>query len=310
MNNDLISIVVPIFNVEKYLNRCIKSLTAQTYLNIEIILVDDGSTDSSSYLAEQWKLRDKRIAVIHKKNGGLSDARNQGIKISNGKYICFVDSDDFVDCRFVEILYNTAIISNTKIAAIGFQYTFTEKEQMNNVKIDLTTEIFKTEDAISYLYTNDKYANFAWNKLYLKELFDDIIYPVGRKMEDLGTTYLLFDKCEQISYNPTPLYYYFQRSDSILHTPSIEFWIDKFTLVTQRYNYVKEKYPYIENNYINYFHEVVNEYPYISDEDRSSALKEVNRIWSRIKKKCSLKSKIRFILINKSPNFYIKVFKR
>ena len=121
MNKDLISIIVPIYNVEQYLNRCIESLVNQTYTNLEILLIDDGSTDNSGKLAEKWISNDQRIKVYHKKNGGLSDARNYGIKYAKGKYLSFVDSDDYVDMRFIEILYKTCIETNTKIATIGIQ---------------------------------------------------------------------------------------------------------------------------------------------------------------------------------------------
>lgn len=310
MREDLISVIVPIYNVQVYLERCINSLVSQTYNKIEIILVDDGSTDSSGEIAEKWAKKDDRIVVLHKKNGGLSDARNYGIKMANGKYLSFVDSDDYVDERFIETLYRLCINTGSKISAIDKQ-SFSDVDLVSRSKnIDEELEILDKETAMKYLYTEEKYANYAWNKLYLKELFDDVKYPYGRKMEDLGTTYLLFDKCDFIAYKATPLYFYYQRNDSILHNPDCKFYIDKFELSSERYEYVKRKYPNMRENYSFYFFVILEGFPYISKEKRMVARKEAVEIWPTVKEKCGNKTKAKYILLKYFPNIYAKGLKK
>lgn len=297
MNDTLISIIVPIYNVEKYLDRCINSLVKQTYKNIEIILVDDGSKDYSGKIADNWGEKDSRIKIYHKENGGLSDARNYGIEKSSGKYLSFVDSDDYVDERFIEVLYQILIKNKVKISAVGIQKFSNKEYNIEKNYFNEKDEIFDTEKAIQYLYNNSKYCNYAWNKLYLKELFNDIKYPYGRKMEDLGTTYLLFDKCEYVAYNSIPLYFYYQRENSILHNPDKQFWIDKFVLVSERYKYIKRKYPDIYENYLNYFYVVLESFFYISKKERKNSIEEIKKIYPNIRKKISLKSKLKYSLI-------------
>lgn len=309
MENDLISIIVPIYNVEKYLIRCIDSLINQTYQNIEIILIDDGSTDYSGKIADDFVEKDLRIKVFHKKNGGLSDARNYGIKKATGKYINFIDSDDYVDKKFIETLYKMIVKYNCKISSVGYQEFKDIKEVYIKNVINEKEEVFSKKEAIEYLYDDTKYCNYAWNKLYLKELFNDVEYPFNRKMEDLGTTYLLFDKCEIVAYNSIPLYFYFQRNDSILHKVDEQFLIDKFTLISERYNYIKNKYPDIYVNYINYFYGILEAFPYISKQEKEIAIKELNKIWSKIRYNCNFKLKLKFILINYFSKLYERLLK-
>lgn len=310
MENDLISIIVPIYNVEKYLNRCILSLINQSYKNIEIILVDDGSLDDSGNIVDIWKKKDNRIVAFHKKNGGLSDARNYGIKHANGEYLSFVDSDDYVDKHFIQVLYETAITTGAKISAVGFKCVSDDKIESTNIAIENNIEVFNTEDAINYLYTNDKYCNYAWNKLYLKELFKEIKYPLGKKMEDLGTTYLLIDKCNCVSYNPTPLYFYYQRDESILHKTDETFFKDKFQLTSQRYRYIKKKYPDNDRNYKYFFCSVLEGYPYISLAEKKFALDEAKLIWPKVKTNINIKTKIKYMVLRTFPRFYIKILKK
>ena len=303
LDSELISIVVPIYNVEKYLERCVKSLLAQTYQNIEIILVNDGTKDLSGVIAEELKEIDDRIKVFHKENGGLSDARNYGLQYATGKYISFVDSDDFVDREFIRTLYDTMMETHTDVSAVGYQmFSETVEPQVDNKKYPL--EMFKGEEVIEHLFTNEKYGNYAWNKLYLKTLFSDVKYPVGKKMEDLGTTYILLDKCKKISFTPQKLYYYFQRPDSILHSPDNQFWVDKHSMYRDRYNYIKDKYPHMEINYVSYFHEALDAYPHLCGQDREILVHEISSIWKHVKKRCILKAKIKYVLVKCVQRFF------
>ena len=218
-NNQLISIVVPIYNVEKYLDDCIKSIIGQTYKNIEIILVDDGSTDRSGEVCENYAKYDKRIKVIHKENGGLSDARNEGLKIANGQYITFIDSDDYVNEEFVEILYKSIKKYNADISICNYdlieEKSTYRKENKKNIK-DITQ--LDNKECLKRTYSNEKGMEFlAWAKLYNKDLFvkNCIIYPKGKIHEDTYTTYKLIYYSKNIVYNDVSLYYYRKRNGSI-----------------------------------------------------------------------------------------------
>lgn len=212
--SELITIIVPIYKVEDYLRRCVDSILNQSYKNLEIILVDDGSPDRCGEICDAYANVDKRIKVIHKKNGGLSDARNIGIEIAQGKYVSFIDSDDWISREYVEKLYKLLINNNADISVCNFIKTLTETLQVEHVQ----EEIYKYSnvEALEQLY--DKFSVqmvIACGKLYKRNLFDDIRFPVGRIHEDEFTTYRLIYKANQIVLTTEPLLYYWQREDSI-----------------------------------------------------------------------------------------------
>lgn len=216
MDKPLISIVIPIYNVEKYLTRCIDSVINQTYSHLDIILVNDGSKDNSGNMCDEYKNKDFRIRVIHKKNGGLSDARNEGIDIALGQYITFIDSDDFVATDYVEFLYKIIMENDADISGCYHRKFFDEQK----IKLDESKTknyLFNGEEAIIDLCYQKLITNSAWGKLYKMKLFKDIRYPVGRLYEDLGTTYKLFLLSEKVVFSLVEKYYYFQRNDSIMH---------------------------------------------------------------------------------------------
>lgn len=212
MINEKVSIIVPVYNVEKYLTHCLDTLRNQSYRNIEIILVDDGSTDRSGAICDQYQQVDSRIRVIHKENGGLSSARNAGIQIATGEYFSFVDSDDWVSVYMIETLLDAVVETNSDIAVCGF---FCVKENdISPDAMDGTIRVMNKETAVEELI-NWKIRDYAWNKLYARKLFNDILYPVGHNYEDMFTTYRLFLKSNQIVQIPDILYYYRIRSGSI-----------------------------------------------------------------------------------------------
>lgn len=216
LNNDLISVVVPIYNVEKYLNRCIDSILSQTYSNLEIILVDDGSTDNSGIISDEYALFDSRVKVIHKKNGGLSDARNYGIKAAHGEYITFIDSDDYVRNDYVEVLYSLIQKNNSEISVAICKKVYENNDQKSiyNVKkrIEITDNKFTMLEHMLYQKLYDTY---AWAKLYKLSLFNDVKFPKGKLYEDLATIYKLILKSSKVSYINEEIYYYFIRNNSI-----------------------------------------------------------------------------------------------
>lgn len=211
--NELITIVVPVYNVENYLDKCVESIVNQTYKNLEIILVDDGSTDSSGKKCDKWVEKDSRIKVIHKENGGLSDARNKGIDIATGKWIGFIDSDDYIDITMFEKLYNACVENNCKVSSCGFLREFEDasRNERWTTKEDM---LLDRDGMMEYLY-KAAVGWGAWNKLYDISLFDDVRYPFGKTREDEYTTYKIFDKIDKLYYICECLYFYYQRGDSI-----------------------------------------------------------------------------------------------
>lgn len=219
---DLISIVVPIYNVKEYLDACIKSIINQTYKNIEIILVDDGSTDGCADLCDEYKKFDSRIRVIHKENGGLSDARNTGLEVANGVYIVFIDSDDYVNVNMVKELYDTIIKTNSDISICKFKRVKSEIIDIYENKENKSLEILSGKKVIEEVYggNGEEISFVAWNKMYKKDLFYDkeIRYPKGRIYEDTFTTYKLLYYSKAIAIIDKYLYYYRVREGSIINT--------------------------------------------------------------------------------------------
>ena len=212
---DLISVIVPVYNVEKYLNRCVDSIINQTYKNLEIILVDDGSPDNCGKICDEYAKKDKRIKVIHKENGGQSDARNKGIEIAKGKYVGFVDSDDWIDKNMYEILYKNITKYNCDLSTCNFIRTYQKNSREGN-----------NEENIFEIYTQDEYIKkffkigtqecvyYPWNKLYKKKLLERNQYPVGLTSEDVEGTFKYLLKCKQIVTTKVIAYNYFYNNES------------------------------------------------------------------------------------------------
>ncbi|MCB6142735.1 glycosyltransferase [Lachnospira pectinoschiza] len=308
----LISVIVPVYNVELYLSRCIQSIIKQTYKELEIILVDDGSTDLSGQLCEQWKEKDSRIIVIHKANGGLSSARNAGIEIAKGKYLAFVDSDDYIAEDMIDTMVGD--IQNYGVDVACVNYMEFDDSNVNQViqNQESKTIVLDTLSAIKCLYSNEKICNFAWNKMYKKELFESIRYPLGRKMEDLGTTYRLFDLSKNISYNSKRLYYYYQRENSILHNLNKSFYIDKTLLTIQRSKYLRKKYgDFIENTeYV--VNTIFESYQYIYGDEKLDKIvtEEMDYIWKYCRSSFNEKRKIKILIFQISKKMFLKIFNK
>lgn len=229
MERDLISVIVPVYNVQEYLTNCINSILNQSYKNMEIILVDDGSTDESSSICDSYIKKDNRIKVIHKENGGLSDARNIGIKSAKGKYITFVDSDDYLDENYVKALYILITENNSDIACSGMKRTdsLNDKIVNKNEKIN----IYNSIDAIKEILYQRNIDNSAPSKLFKKNLFENILFPVGYAFEDLDTMYKLFLQANKIVSTTNNYYLYYQRQGSILHTVKDKTINDLLTII-------------------------------------------------------------------------------
>lgn len=215
MDNELISVVVPVYNVEKYVKDCVDSILNQSYKQLEIILVDDGSTDSSGFICDKFCEENKNIKVIHKENGGLSDARNVAIDISTGQYITFIDSDDTIKEDYISFLYKIAIDNQCDISICDFEYVNEKGKLLNNIRNSGNIVIYDRKTAIRNLVEGKEINSSASMKLYRTQLFEGIRYPKGKIYEDLATTYKLFLKANKIVRGDKALYIYLYRKGSI-----------------------------------------------------------------------------------------------
>lgn len=211
---DLISIVVPIYNVEQYLQRCLDSIIKQTYQNLQIILVDDGSTDNCPQICDEIEKKDNRIEVIHKKNGGLSDARNTGIEKSIGEFITFIDSDDYISKDYIEILHSLIMENFAQVSIIDLYKTSKSDESYKNKNIRV--EVLDQNKAISEMLYSKLYSTSACGKLFQKSLFNNIEFPLRKYSEDLFTIYKVLNNASKIVYSNQTCYYYFRREGSII----------------------------------------------------------------------------------------------
>lgn len=242
-NKPLISIIVPVYNVEHYLKQCINSIINQTYDHLEIILVDDGSLDACPQICDYYAKKDKRIKVLHKRNGGLADARNAGLKIASGEYIGFVDSDDYIDPMMYEKMIRGCLSYKTQIATCG-RTNIDDKGHLISKRFTIpTTMVFDSKKVIKGLITWNKFDVASWDKLYRKDLFSNIEFPLGVYSEDLTVIPILIRKCNKIVHVGDSLYFYRQRNGSITKE---NFSKNKLTMLTQAeklYNMIVHWYP-------------------------------------------------------------------
>ena len=211
----LISVIVPVYKVEAYLGRCVESLLSQTYENLEIILVDDGSPDNCGQICDTYAARDTRIRVIHKENGGLSSARNAGIDVARGEYLGFVDSDDWVDVHTYEWLLNMALEENVKLVCAGRYDYYSWSGEKRVGLCPPKQEVIDGEELVKRIFLWDNVDSAAWDKLYHRSLFREIRYPLGVVSEDLPVTYRIALDAGRVGMLDRPVYYYFHREGSI-----------------------------------------------------------------------------------------------
>ena len=215
---DKISIIIPVYNVETYIHKCIGSVLAQTYRNIEVILVDDGSPDNSGIICDEYAKKDKRVSVIHKKNGGLSDARNAGIDAATGDYIVFVDSDDYIAPDMIEKLYETQKRNNADITVCGYRWV--DKEGKNLKSFHMNSMVCSGREILNeYLVNNINewlVLVVACNKLFKRSLFDEIRFPYGKLHEDSFVVHELLYTANTVAVIEDECYFYFQNEESIV----------------------------------------------------------------------------------------------
>ena len=240
--DSLISVIVPIYNVEKYLDRCVDSIINQTYKNLAIILADDGSPDNCPKMCDDYAEKDSRIKVVHKENGGLSDARNVGMEVATGEYVSFIDSDDYISLDFYETLLETIVDNDSDIVECGV-VKFYENEKFDKYNDDLKVTNYDTVDALDGLISESPFKQHVWNKLYKSSVALDIPYAVGKLNEDEFWTYQIFGKAKKVTRINKTMYYYFQRGSSIMGNGYNIKRLDALEGKMNRQAYIEKNFP-------------------------------------------------------------------
>lgn len=312
-----ISVIIPIYNVENYLSVCIDSIINQTYKKIEIILVNDGSTDNSGLICDEYSAKDSRIKVYHKKNGGLSDARNYGVSKANGEYIYLIDSDDFlVRNDTIEILYKSIIENNAQISIANYIEYFSNNESaLSEKKENYNFMNFTSEESIYNLYNYKDYKSsfiVAWNKLYKKSLFDNINYPVEKLHEDEFTTYKLYLEAKTIVFVDIETYAYRQREGSIMKSnynlgrlDAIEGIEERMSVLISKNIDVSET-QYFYCNLLSFNMYMLKQNNYIDIDIYNTLFQKFKNLYPLVKNKYNLKRKVKLFILRYFNDFYYK----
>lgn len=237
-----ISVIVPVYKVEPYLDKCVSSIVNQTYTNLEIILVDDGSPDNCPAMCEAWAEKDSRIRVIHKTNGGLSDARNAGMTVATGELMAFVDSDDWIAPDMYEYLYQRLTEDNSDIAACGVQMVWEDKK-LCRMLTRAGSCVLNQEEAMRAIIEESWLKQPVWYKLYKTDLIWDILFPIGKCHEDVFWSYQAVGSAKKVSVSDHVGYYYLQRGGSIMGAGYSLKRLDAVEAKVQRCAYIQERFP-------------------------------------------------------------------
>ena len=248
MHDQLVSIVVPIYKVEKYLDKCIQSIINQTYKNLEIILVDDGSPDNCGTICDKYAKIDSRIKVLHKKNDGVSNARNSGIEIASGDYLYLPDGDDFLPETAIEKLVNLIVSTGTDMV-ISENYIIGEDNIImgvhNSINIDTEYKVYSKKES-AMLWVNEDWG--PWGKLYKMDVHKNVKFPAHKIHEDEAIMFQLINNCSKIVYTPEPLYYYVRREGSTTNSNYsikkmdwLEAWINNVEYIRENFSNVYTK---------------------------------------------------------------------
>ncbi len=239
----MISVIVPVYNVEKYLDRCVESIVQQTYKNLEIILVDDGSTDKSGEICDHWATKDERVKVLHQPNMGGGAARNAALDIAKGDFIAFVDSDDYIAPDMYEHLM-TLIEQGADISECNYTYVDSDS---TDFKTEAGNIIFcSTLEALENNITDKIFRRIIWNKLYKRELIGNIRFPIGTKIDDEFFTYRILGNAKVLVHSEKICYAYRQHNSSVMHTANVGKCIQSIESRLQRYEYIKTYFPQLQ----------------------------------------------------------------
>ena len=237
---DLISVIVPVYKVEPYLDRCVQSIVDQTYTNLEIILVDDGSPDNCPAMCDAWAAKDSRIRVIHQTNLGGGAARNVALDIAHGELISFIDSDDYISPGMLEHLHEL-IVSGADIAECSYVKVYGDHVSFDET--DLSVSFYEVQDALREHIRDSIFRQLIWNKLYRREVIGDIRFPVGKKIDDEYFTYLVLGNAKILVRSEKECYAYRQQETSVMHTVSPEIRVESIKAKLLRHTYISEQFP-------------------------------------------------------------------
>lgn len=319
-----ISVVLPVYNVIDYLDECIKSVLKQTFIDFELIIVDDGSNDGSQIKCDEYGALDGRIIVLHQKNGGLSAARNSGIKSAKGKYVTFIDSDDFVSEYYLELLHAALTESGADISMCDYkevtQLATMDDLKLSNIKKD-SVLLYSGKEIIKEVYSNNYHGIefVSWAKMYRLDLFKDnnILFPIGKLHEDAFTTYKLFYSSVNVAYIDNSLYFYRIRSGSIMTSKFSEKRLDMIEATREEFMFFKdnEDYELMTLAFYDHLHKVKLLLKMLfnsSDYDKNIVKKVCNTMDSDIKecKKCISIPFVKYAYykgMTKFPKFFVRI---
>lgn len=309
-----VSVIVPIYNVENYIRECIESVINQKYRDLEIILVDDGSPDNCPQICDDYAQKDKRIKVLHKTNGGLSDARNVGIEIATGEYIMFVDSDDYIVENMVEQLIYMLESSGADIASCGY----TENISTLDTNFSEKYNVVSSEEALRFILIDKKITTSASMKLFSRYLFEDVRFPVGKIYEDYATIYQVLHKAKKVAYNGDKKYYYRPNPTSITGGSFYKKQMQYFEISDQVMKFVVAVHPkytkYVNNRAERMaisFYKKISESGFDDYETISFLARFIRKhIWHYMFSGHAFMSKIYGLMISVAPKLALKLFSK
>ena len=278
----LVSVIIPIYNIENYLSACLDSVINQTYQNLEIITVDDGSTDDSAKIAQAYAAKDKRIKVFHKENGGQGDARNVGYKKSTGELIAYIDGDDYVSKYYIESLV-AAILNNDADAAVcQYKLVYTSNDHSLERRQEANIETVSGEKALKRLFYQTGITTSPWGKLFKRELIEGIEFPKEKKYEDLATLYKIIARANKVAISQEQLLYYMQSENSTMRRGFTPARMDGLHFAEEAVTFTKAQFPSLEKAAVN---RVFTEAIYIFEEITTPRKfkTEYNHVWATIK---------------------------
>lgn len=315
--SDKISVIVPVYNVEKYIKRCIESILGQTYANLEIILIDDGSQDGSGAICESYAELDNRVRVVHKVNEGLAEARNVGLRLSKGAYFAFIDSDDYIEPDMLEVLHRRIRQDDADLAICNFGYVDENgvSDEERNRNLPVREEVLSGQEAFGKL-ASEKYWYYvtAVNKLYRKEVFKEMSFPKGKFHEDEFAAHYILGKCRRVSCVGKVLYFYVQREKSIMNQTFSVKRLDVIEALCDRVVYAKKRSRKVaEFSLILAGNVLVDGYRKLGKEKTCrDVLKGKRRfyrktVWKSLICGGSLKNRLKVGLISMHPCVYVKM---
>jgi len=304
----IVTIIIPVYNILSFLDKCLDSVCKQTYKELEIILVDDGSTDGSAIACDQWSSTDNRIKVYHKKNGGLSDARNYGLSKATGSYIIYLDGDDWIAINAVEKLVHTAQEYHADFIQAGYYYAYENYLLVYNEPTNIIE--YNKENALKELISNGRIKNFVWGSLIKRELALQVPFIKGRYFEDSFWKYQIMELSNKFVYVAIPLFYYRQRPQSISGSFTLKN-IDLLIGIEKRLQFIQKNYPQLFNLALNKYWNLTFNYMLIAQQSYDANIKETyinyfTNINLKYKEHLNKHLKLMYILYRRYyPLFYI-----